>query len=212
MDGAPTRSPTWPPTASALLDHLGIESAHVVGASMGGMIAQTMAIEHPTRVRTLTSIMSTTGEPEYGAAHARGAGAARAARRRPPGTRPSKRAWQSSKVIGSPEHFDEDVARRSAGGGLRPVLQPRRRRPASSSPILASGSRAEGLARARRAHRRDPRRRRPARHPQRRAAHRRAGPRRRAAHARGHGPRPAARRAAVRSSTPSPSLAARTHA
>ena len=34
---------------------------------MGGMIAQTMAIEHPTRVRTLTSIMSMTGEPEYGA-------------------------------------------------------------------------------------------------------------------------------------------------
>ena len=50
----------------ALLDHLGIESAHIVGASMGGMIAQTMAIEHPARVRTLTSIMSTTGEPEYG--------------------------------------------------------------------------------------------------------------------------------------------------
>ena len=50
----------------ALLDHLGIDSAHVVGASMGGMIAQTMAIEHPARVRTLTSIMSMTGEPEYG--------------------------------------------------------------------------------------------------------------------------------------------------
>ena len=50
----------------ALLDHLGIESAHIVGASMGGMIAQTMAIEHPARVRTLTSIMSTTGEPEVG--------------------------------------------------------------------------------------------------------------------------------------------------
>ena len=44
-----------------LLDHLGVESAHIVGASMGGMIAQHLAIEAPARVRTLTSIMSTPG-------------------------------------------------------------------------------------------------------------------------------------------------------
>jgi pimeloyl-ACP methyl ester carboxylesterase len=44
-----------------LMDQLGIESAHVVGASMGGMIGQTLAIEHPDRVRSLVSIMSTTG-------------------------------------------------------------------------------------------------------------------------------------------------------
>jgi pimeloyl-ACP methyl ester carboxylesterase len=49
-----------------LLSALGIERAHIVGTSMGGMIAQTMAIEHPERVITLTSMMSTTGEPEYG--------------------------------------------------------------------------------------------------------------------------------------------------
>ena len=47
-----------------LLDHLGIASAHIVGASMGGMIVQTIAIEHPQRVRSLTSIMSATGERE----------------------------------------------------------------------------------------------------------------------------------------------------
>ncbi|MDE3177550.1 MAG: alpha/beta fold hydrolase [Pseudomonadota bacterium] len=45
-----------------LMDALGLPQAHVVGASMGGMIAQEMAIRHPERVSTLTSIMSTTGE------------------------------------------------------------------------------------------------------------------------------------------------------
>jgi pimeloyl-ACP methyl ester carboxylesterase len=52
--------------ALGLLTALEIDRAHVVGASMGGMIAQTMAIEHPERLLTLTSMMSTTGEPEYG--------------------------------------------------------------------------------------------------------------------------------------------------
>lgn len=45
----------------ALLDALNIAEVHVVGASMGGMIAQLLAIHHPQRVKTLTSIMSTTG-------------------------------------------------------------------------------------------------------------------------------------------------------
>ena len=45
-----------------LLDVLGIAKAHVVGASMGGMIAQILAIEHPERVKSLTSIMSTSGD------------------------------------------------------------------------------------------------------------------------------------------------------
>jgi pimeloyl-ACP methyl ester carboxylesterase len=52
--------------AFGLLDHLGIEAAHVAGASMGGMIAQTMAIRRPERVLSLSSIMSTTGERRAG--------------------------------------------------------------------------------------------------------------------------------------------------
>ena len=50
----------------ALLDHLGIEAAHVVGISMGGMIAQTMAIESPARVLSLVRVMSTTGRRSVG--------------------------------------------------------------------------------------------------------------------------------------------------
>ena len=50
--------------AAALLDHLGQAGAHIVGLSMGGMIAQTLAIEHPQRCFSLTSMMSTTGNPD----------------------------------------------------------------------------------------------------------------------------------------------------
>ncbi|MFH2219361.1 MAG: alpha/beta hydrolase [Pseudomonadota bacterium] len=49
--------------AVGLLDALNIDSAHVVGRSMGGMIGQMMAVHHPGRVRTLVSMMSSTGDP-----------------------------------------------------------------------------------------------------------------------------------------------------
>lgn len=55
--------------ACGLLDHLGLESAHVVGVSLGGMIVQTMTITRPERVRSLTSIMSTTGKRSVGWQH-----------------------------------------------------------------------------------------------------------------------------------------------
>jgi pimeloyl-ACP methyl ester carboxylesterase len=51
---------------AGLLDALGIQKAHIVGASMGGMIAQQFVIDHPDRVRSLCSIMSTTGDRSVG--------------------------------------------------------------------------------------------------------------------------------------------------
>lgn len=128
----------------ALLDSLGVDSAHIVGASMGGMIAQTMAIEFPERVRTLTSIMSTTGEPEVGTPTP---GAMEVLLRPAPTTRDEaiESGVAARRVIGSPDHFDEELARTLIGeaydrswypaGTARHLLA-----------IVASGSRAEGLA------------------------------------------------------------------
>ncbi len=52
--------------AVAVLDALGIEAAHVMGVSLGGMVSQQLVIDHPDRVRSLTSVMSTTGDPDVG--------------------------------------------------------------------------------------------------------------------------------------------------
>lgn len=63
---APYRITDLAADARGLLDHLGIAAAHVVGASMGGMIVQVLAAETPERLRSATSIMSTTGAADVG--------------------------------------------------------------------------------------------------------------------------------------------------
>jgi pimeloyl-ACP methyl ester carboxylesterase len=99
--------------AVGLLDALGVDRAHVIGASMGGMIAQTVAIHHPARVLTLTSIMSTTGAPGVGAADA----SVSALLSRPPGETRDERveaSVASSRVLwgDTPQFpFDEELAR-----------------------------------------------------------------------------------------------------
>ena len=133
-----------------VLDAAGVERAHVVGVSMGGMIAQVFAATQPQRVRTLTSIMSTTGNPRPSVALGKSR-ALRALLKRPPGNPTIDQVVDHLEfvfgIIGSPgfrqhaaqlrPHF-ERVARR----GLYPAGTSRQ-----LAAILASGDRREMLHR-----------------------------------------------------------------
>jgi pimeloyl-ACP methyl ester carboxylesterase len=129
-----------------LLDSLGIEAAHVLGSSMGGMIAQTMAIEHPERVRTLTSLYSTTGEPDVGLPDPEVL-ASLLSIMVPQDTREGRvaAAVELARLIGSPEVFDEARVRARAE-----LLVDRSYDPDGTArqmvAILASGSRADALS------------------------------------------------------------------
>ncbi len=127
-----------------LLDNLGIQSAHLVGASMGGMIAQELAISHPDRVRSLTSIMSSTGNPKL-PPPTREASAMLLA---PPVTTRDEfiaryaQTWKILRVGSFPldETKDRERAERTFARGLNPAGAGRQLRA-----ILASGSRKERL-------------------------------------------------------------------
>src|SRR5437764_4179285 len=99
---------------AGLLDHLGAASAHVVGASQGGMIAQALAIRHPERVLSITSIMSSTGDRGVGQPHPE---AIPALLDRPPLERYAFADWVVEKwrVIGSPGFEADDEALRARG-------------------------------------------------------------------------------------------------
>ena len=100
---------------TGLMDHLEIESAHVVGASMGGMIAQTLAIESPERVRSLVSMMSTTGNLRVGRPAPKTFGTLMA--HPAPGRDGAiEQAVRTFRVIGSPGYpMDEQHLREVAG-------------------------------------------------------------------------------------------------
>src|SRR5258708_3818997 len=127
-----------------LMDVLGIKSAHLVGASMGGMIAQEIAISFPQRVRSLTSIMSTTGNPKV-PPPTREASAMLMAP--PPATKEEyferfAQTWKILRVGSFPEdeRLDRSRAERTFERGLNPAGVGRQLRA-----ILASGSRKQRL-------------------------------------------------------------------
>jgi pimeloyl-ACP methyl ester carboxylesterase len=131
--------------ALAVFEALGVGAAHLVGASMGGMIAQTLAIAHPERVLTLTSIMSTTGQPDVGQADP----AVLPVLLEPPAQDRDgvlEQAVRRMTAIGSPDHVDEERVREAVGAAYDRAFDSAgvARQLAA---ILASGSRADGLAR-----------------------------------------------------------------
>ena len=117
-----------------LIDALGLGTVHVVGASMGGFIAQTVAIRYPHRVHTLTLVMTSTGSVRVGRPGSRvSCSASCGGGPRPIGRRRSRRRSARSGVIGSPGFpTDEDRLRRARGRELRPRVRPGRLRSASS--------------------------------------------------------------------------------
>jgi pimeloyl-ACP methyl ester carboxylesterase len=130
--------------AAALLDHLDLPAAHVMGVSMGGMIAQALAARHPQRVLSLVSIMSTTGRRTVGRASLRALGLL--LRRAPLDRRGyvehAVRVWR---VIGSPGYpLDEDRIRTRAAAtydrGIDPTGTARQ-----LVAIVASGDRTRTL-------------------------------------------------------------------
>lgn len=128
--------------AIGLLDHFGIDRAHVIGASMGGMIVQHLAFEHGTRLLSATSIMSTTGRPDVG----QGTPAAMAALFSPAPTDRAgfiERGVANSKVISGPL-WDEDEARARAAENYDRMFHPAGP-PFQLGAIAASGDRSERL-------------------------------------------------------------------
>ena len=193
MTGGPVSAPYPLPDMAAdttgLLDALDIESAHLVGASMGGMIAQEIAISFPQRVRSLTSIMSTTGNPKV-PPPTREASAMLMAP--PPTTKEEyfKRFAQTWKVlrIGSfplDEAEDLDRAERTFERGLNPTASAASFAPSWPPAAARNGCTRQGADAG------DPRYRRSAGAPRGRQGHRGVDPRREGADDRGHGPRPA---------------------
>ena len=128
--------------AMKVLDHLNIERAHIMGASMGGMIAQTVAIEHPHRTKTLISIMSQPGELTVGQATPEAmeliVTPAPSDRDEYIAFAPKWQLWQSKK------YRSDEVSRRNAIRDFDRSNYPEGG-PRQMAAIYASGSRAEGL-------------------------------------------------------------------
>jgi pimeloyl-ACP methyl ester carboxylesterase len=144
LDGVPYTIGDMALDALAVLDAVGVERAHVMGLSMGGMIVQRLAIDHAERLLTMTSVMSRTGEPGYGESTPE----ALSALTRPPATSRDEhidRHVQAIAIYGStPEWIDDEQTRARAAAAYDRCFCPEGvgRQLAA---VLADGSRTEAL-------------------------------------------------------------------
>jgi pimeloyl-ACP methyl ester carboxylesterase len=132
--------------AVGVLDALGVGTAHIVGASMGGMIAQLIAINHPERALSLTSIMSTAGGPHVIQAEP----AVNAMLLAPPGTTREERVEQSLSnrrlIFGTGMPFDAERARQKAERAVDRAFSPEGTARQLAA-IIAAPDRSAGLGR-----------------------------------------------------------------
>ncbi len=131
--------------AIAVMDAVDAERAHVMGCSMGGMIAQRLAIDHAERLHSMTSVMSRTGEPGFGESTEDAVAVLMAP---PPEDRADyvERQVEARRVYGSrPEWLDEDDIRRRAAEAYDRCFYPEGIRRQMQA-VVRDGARAEHLA------------------------------------------------------------------
>lgn len=129
--------------AVAVLDAVGVAKAHVMGFSMGGMIAQTLAIEHPDRLLTLTSVMSSTGDRDVGNSTPE-AQRLLVTPARPDREGVTDRAIEAANIYGSPDHIDVERIAKMAGADFDRCFHPQGTARQLKA-INRSGSRTEAL-------------------------------------------------------------------
>ncbi|MBC8365504.1 MAG: alpha/beta hydrolase [Actinobacteria bacterium] len=144
-DGASYTLSDMAADAVALLDHLGVADAHFVGMSLGGMIVQTVAAEHPDRCRSMVSMASNTGNRDFGRPSGEALAAMMAEAPDDPVARTEKEV-ADNRIWCSPAWYDEDYIRALYADYTERAPQPRDAFERQWAAAVASGNRDDQIA------------------------------------------------------------------